>query len=94
MSRSKNEKPHVLYVRRIMRLESFLCGGRRTKAECRFLLGYEYERAFSRDLEDLETLGSGVVRIATPGLESIYTCQPEKAFFKHVKHVQSGGKDA
>lgn len=94
MNRPKKQKPHVLYVRRIMRLEQFLCGGRRTKAECRLALGYEYERAFSRDLEDLEALGSGVFRIATPGLESIYTCPPELAFFKHVQHAQPGGKHA
>ena len=40
-------------VERLKELEAYLCGGKRTKRECRDALGYPYERAFSRDLEDL-----------------------------------------
>ena len=70
-------------VERLKELEAYLCGGKRTKRECRDALGYAYERAFSRDLEDLETLGSGVVRIEDPGKQSQYYCPRAKAFFRH-----------
>jgi hypothetical protein len=70
-------------VERLKRLEAFLCTGKRTKRECRDALGYPYERAFSRDLEDLETLGSGVVRIEDPGKQSQYYCPRAKAIFRH-----------
>ena len=71
-------------VERLKRLEAFLCTGKRTKRECCNALGYAYERAFSRDLEDLETLGSGVVRIEDPGKPSQYYCPRAKAFFRHT----------
>ena len=71
------------YVQRLRRLEEFLCSGRRSKADCRTHMGYRYERAFSRDLEDLETLGSGVVRVVDPGKRSQYYCPRAKAFFRH-----------
>ena len=71
------------YVDRLRRLEAFLCSGRRSKADCRSYMGYAYERAFSRDLEDLEALGSGIVRGATPGKASVYYCPRAKAVFRH-----------
>ena len=71
------------YVDRLRRLEAFLCSGRRSKADCREHMGYRYERAFSRDLEDLEALGSGIVRGATPGKASVYYCPRAKAVFRH-----------
>ena len=71
------------YVQRLRRLEAFLCSGRRSKADCRSYMGYRYERAFSRDLEDLEALGSGIVRSATPGKASVYYCPRAKAVFRH-----------
>ena len=70
-------------VERLKELEAFLCGGKRTKRECREALCYPYERAFSRDLEDLETLGSGVVRVVDPGKRSQYYCPRAKAIFRH-----------
>ena len=71
------------YVDRLRRLETFLCSGRRSKADCREHMGYRYERAFSRDLEDLEALGSGIVRVATAGKASVYYCPRAKAVFRH-----------
>ena len=70
-------------VERLKSLEAYLCGGKRTKRECCNALGYAYERAFSRDLEDLETLGSGVVRVVDPGKKSQYYCPRAKAIFRH-----------
>ena len=72
------------YVDRLRRLEAFLCTGKRTKRDCREHMGYQYERAFSRDLEDLETLGSGVVRVVDLGKRSQYYCPRAKAFFRHT----------
>ena len=71
-------------VERLKELEAYLCTGKKTKRECCNALGYAYERAFSRDLEDLETLGSGVVRIEDPGKQSQYYCPRAKAFFRHT----------
>ena len=71
-------------VERLKELEAYLCGGKRTKRECCEALCYPYERAFSRDLEDLEELGSGVVRIEDPGKISQYYCPRAKAFFRHT----------
>ena len=71
-------------VERLKRLEAYLCTGKKTKRECRDACGYAYERAFSRDLEDLETLGSGVVRVVDPGKKSQYYCPRAKAFFRHT----------
>ncbi len=71
-------------VERLKRLEAFLCGGKRTKRECQDACGYNYERAFSRDLTDLETLGSGVVRVVDIGKQSQYYCPRAKAFFRHT----------
>ena len=70
-------------VERLRQLEAFLCTGRKTKRECCNALGYAYERAFSRDLTDLETLGSGVVRVVDPGKKSQYYCPRAKAIFRH-----------
>ena len=70
-------------VDRLRQLEAFLCTGRKTKRECCNELGYAYERAFSRDLTDLETLGSGVVRVVDPGKRSQYYCPRAKAIFRH-----------
>ena len=70
-------------VERLKELEAFLCTGKKTKRECCEALCYPYERAFSRDLEDLEELGSGVVRIEDPGKKSQYYCPRAKAFFRH-----------
>ena len=71
-------------VERLKSLEAYLCGGKRTKRECCNSLGYAYERAFSRDLTDLETLGSGVVRLEDPGKPSQYYCSRAKAIFRHT----------
>ena len=70
-------------VERLKSLEAFLCTGKRTKRECCNACGYAYERAFSRDLEDLETLGSGVVRVVDPGKKSQYYCPRARAIFRH-----------
>ena len=71
------------YVDRLRRLEAFLCSGRRSKSDCREHMGYRYERAFSRDLEDLEMLGSCIVRVATPGKASVYDCPRARGVFRH-----------
>ena len=71
-------------VDRLRQLEAFLCTGRKTKRECCNALGYAYERAFSRDLTDLETLGSGVIRVVDPGKKSQYYCPRAKAIFRHT----------
>ena len=71
-------------VERLKQLEAFLCTGRKTKRECCNALGYAYERAFSRDLTDLETLGSGVIRVVDPGKRSQYYCPRAKAIFRHT----------
>lgn len=71
-------------VERLRQLEAFLCTGRKTKRECCNALGYAYERAFSRDLTDLETLGSGVIRVVDPGKRSQYYCPRAKAIFRHT----------
>ena len=71
-------------VERLKSLEAFLCGGKRTKRECCNALGYAYERAFSRDLTDLETLGSGVIRVVDPGKKSQYYCPRAKGIFRHT----------
>ena len=70
-------------VERLKSLEAFLCGGKRTKRECCNALGYAYERAFSRHLEDLGTLGGGVVRVVDLGKKSQYYCPRARAFFRH-----------
>lgn len=70
-------------VDRLRQLEAFLCTGRKTKRECCNELGYAYERAFSRDLTDLETLGSGVIRVVDPGKRSQYYCPRARAIFRH-----------
>ena len=74
-------------VDRLRQLEAFLCSGRKTKRECCNALGYAYERAFSRDLTDLETLGSGVIRVVDPGKKSQYYCPRAKAIFRHTNEA-------
>jgi hypothetical protein len=68
---------------RLRNLESFLCTGRRTKAECRKALGYSNERQFLRDFNDLESMGSGVVRTGEPGKQATYYCPRARAIFRH-----------
>ena len=83
--RARTVSEHRLeIVDRLRQLEAFLCTGRKTKRECCNALGYAYERAFSRDLTDLETLGSGVIRVVDPGKKSQYYCPRAKAIFRHT----------
>jgi predicted DNA-binding transcriptional regulator YafY len=70
-------------LERLRKLESFLCSGRRLKTDCVQAVGYGSGRTFQRDLAVLQGLGAQVVRVESPGKESLYYCPRAKAVFRH-----------
>jgi hypothetical protein len=72
------------HISRLRKLEAFLCGGRRFKADCVQAVGYGSGRTFQRDLAVLQGLGSQVIRVESPGKESLYYCPRAKAVFRHT----------
>jgi predicted DNA-binding transcriptional regulator YafY len=70
-------------LERLRKLEAFLCGGRRLKTDCVQAVGYGSGRTFQRDLAVLQELGAQVIRVESPGKESLYYCPRAKAVFRH-----------
>ena len=76
--------PHRLQILiRLRDLELFLCSGRRTKTECVERLQYTGARMLLRDLQDLQALGSEIVRQGEPGKLTSYYCPRARAIFRH-----------
>ena len=76
--------PHRLQILiRLRDLELFLCSGRRTKTECVERLQYTGARMLLRDLQDLQALGSEIVRQGDPGKTTSYYCPRARAIFRH-----------
>jgi predicted DNA-binding transcriptional regulator YafY len=71
------------YIQRLRALELFLATGRRTKADCVQQVGYGSGRTFQRDLAALQDLGAKVVRVESPGKETIYYLPRARAVFRH-----------
>jgi hypothetical protein len=71
------------HINRLRKLEAFLCSGRRLKTDCVQAVGYGSGRTFQRDLAVLQGLGSQVIRVESPGKETIYYCPRAKAVFRH-----------
>jgi predicted DNA-binding transcriptional regulator YafY len=72
------------YIQRLRALELFLINGRRSKSDCVQQVGHGCKRTFQRDLAALQDLGAKVVRVETPGKESVYYLPRARAVFRHT----------
>jgi hypothetical protein len=72
------------YIKRLRALELFLITGRRSKDDCVKHIRHGCKRTFQRDLAALQDLGAQVVRVETPGKETIYYLPRARAVFRHT----------